>query len=133
MNLKPSFTQTRTCGSSNLVGKKKIGLMILNYRGYKTSLSHQDFSSQSMKKQRKIWESENDKSRKGSRSRSLSDLVLTVETPFLTPLDSPSYFTPPLTPRDSSYSENGFNPLFESSSDADFNRIRSSPPPNSSF
>ncbi|KAM7499256.1 hypothetical protein LguiA_023670 [Lonicera macranthoides] len=78
-------------------------------------------------------ESENDKSRKGSRSRSLSDLVLTVETPFLTPLDSPSYFTPPLTPRDSSYSENGFNPLFESSSDAEFNRIRSSPPPKFKF
>jgi hypothetical protein len=56
-----------------------------------------------------------------SRGRSLSDILLTIETPFLTPLDSPSHF---------SYSPNsGFNPLFETTSDAEFNRIKSSPPP----
>ncbi|KAK3037825.1 hypothetical protein RJ639_031866 [Escallonia herrerae] len=78
-------------------------------------------------------ESEDGKSRKGSRSRSLGDLVLSVETPFLTPVASPSFFTPPRTPTDSSYSQNGFNPLFESSTDAEFNRIKSSPPPKFKF
>lgn len=77
--------------------------------------------------------SRGDKSRKGSRTRSLSDLLLIVETPFLTPLASPSCFTPPLTPKDTSYGHSGFNPLFESSSDAEFNRIRSSPPPKFKF
>ncbi|KAA8539446.1 hypothetical protein F0562_026138 [Nyssa sinensis] len=80
--------------------------------------------------------SRGDKSGKGSRGRSLSDLLLTVETPFLTPLDSPSYFTPPLTPMDSSLSshtQHGFNHQFESSADAEFNRIRSSPPPKLEF
>ncbi|XAR72027.1 hypothetical protein NMG60_11018516 [Bertholletia excelsa] len=70
-----------------------------------------------------------------SRSRrSLNDLLLTIETPFLTPLASPQYFTPPLTPV---YSYNnykhGSNPLFESATDAEFNRMRSSPPPKFKF
>ena len=69
------------------------------------------------------------KSAKGSRSRSLSDL-LTVETPYLTPLASPPFFTPPLTP---SYNQIGFDHLFESSKDAEFNKIRSSPPPKFKF
>lgn len=73
------------------------------------------------------------KSRKGSRSRSLSDLLLTVETPYLTPLASPPFFTPPLTPLEFGYNQQGFNPLFESSADAEFNRIRSSPPPKFKF
>lgn len=76
--------------------------------------------------------SRGDKSRKGSRNRSLSDLILTVETPYLTPLASPPFFTPPLTPVDSC-NQHGFNPLFESASDAEFNRIRSSPPPKFKF
>lgn len=70
------------------------------------------------------------KSRKGSRSKSLSDLLLTVETPYLTPLASPSFFTPPLTPTNSGI---GFNPLFESSTDAEFSKIKSSPPPKFKF
>ncbi|CAK9136222.1 unnamed protein product [Ilex paraguariensis] len=75
-----------------------------------------------------------DKSRKGSRSRSLSDLALTVETPYLTPLASPPYFTPPLSPMESSsYNQQGFNPLFESSTNVEFNRIKSSPPPKFKF
>ncbi|KAI5659826.1 hypothetical protein M9H77_28619 [Catharanthus roseus] len=44
-------------------------------------------------------ESEDGKStRKGSRSKSLGDLFHILETPYLTPLASPPYFTPPLTP-----------------------------------
>lgn len=73
-----------------------------------------------------------DKNGKESKSRSLSDLLLAVETPYLTPLASPTFFTPPLTPADS-YKPHGFNPLFESASDAEFNKIRSSPPPKFKF
>ncbi|XP_023550428.1 uncharacterized protein LOC111808574 [Cucurbita pepo subsp. pepo] len=73
-----------------------------------------------------------DKNGKESKSRSLSDLLLAVETPYLTPLASPTLFTPPLTPADS-YKPHGFNPLFESVSDAEFNKIRSSPPPKFKF
>lgn len=78
------------------------------------------------------------KSRVGSRGRSLSDLLLTVETPYLTPLASPTFFTPPLTPlmdiSASNYSHQfEFNPLFESATDAEFNRLRSSPPPKFKF
>ncbi|XP_065870768.1 uncharacterized protein [Euphorbia lathyris] len=69
-----------------------------------------------------------------SRSRSLSDLLLNVvETPYLTPLASPPFFTPPLTPMDSSYTHKRFNHLFESEADAEFNKIRSSPPPKFKF
>ncbi|KAL5569107.1 hypothetical protein UlMin_025682 [Ulmus minor] len=83
-------------------------------------------------------ESEDGKSRvenrstKGSRSRSLSDLLITVETPYMTPSASPPFYTPPLTPSDS-LTQNGFNYLFESAADAEFNRIRSSPPPKFKF
>ncbi|XP_068668651.1 uncharacterized protein [Aristolochia californica] len=71
------------------------------------------------------------KSRKGSRSRSLSDLLLTMETPYLTPLSSPPYFTP-LTPLDRC-NPKGVNPLFESSTESDVRWIRSSPPPTFKF
>ncbi|CAL5365891.1 unnamed protein product [Camellia sinensis] len=76
------------------------------------------------------------KSRKGSRTRSLSEseVIFTVETPFLTPIASPPYFTPPLTPIESSYDHHGFMPPFESSSgDAEVNVVRSSPPPKLKF
>ncbi|OMO67731.1 hypothetical protein CCACVL1_20349 [Corchorus capsularis] len=73
-------------------------------------------------------ESEDGRSRKGSRTRSLSDLILTVDTPFRSPLASP----PPLNPLDS-YHRHGFNPLFESSTDAELNKLRSSPPPKFKF
>ncbi|KAG9444927.1 hypothetical protein H6P81_016267 [Aristolochia fimbriata] len=77
------------------------------------------------------------KSRKGSRSRSLSDLLLTMqqETPYLTPLSSPPFFTPPLTPSLDRYSHQGVNnPLFDSSSECDNVRwVRSSPPPTFKF
>lgn len=72
------------------------------------------------------------KSKIGSRGRSLSDILLSVETPFLTPLSSPPFLTPPLTPMDC-YRQNGFNPLFESSTESDLNRLMSSPPPKLKF
>lgn len=69
-------------------------------------------------------------SRKGSRTRSLShDLVFPVDgmgTPFLTPLSSPTVKI--LNPLDSFN-----NPLFESLSEAELNRLRSSPPPKFKF
>ncbi|XP_022884315.1 uncharacterized protein LOC111401018 [Olea europaea var. sylvestris] len=78
-----------------------------------------------------------DISRKQSRSKSLSDLFHNIaETPFLTPVTSPPYFTPPLTPSSSSDNHNQkgcFNPFHESESDAAFNKLRSSPPPNLKF
>ncbi|CAN1257575.1 hypothetical protein LINPERPRIM_LOCUS9638 [Linum perenne] len=60
-----------------------------------------------------------------SRGRSLSDLLLSLETPYLTPFTSPPFFTPPLTPTTDS---NG-----ETSKEAEFNKIRSSPPPRFKF
>ncbi|KAG8644472.1 uncharacterized protein LOC110627083 [Manihot esculenta] len=76
--------------------------------------------------------SRGDRSRRGSRTRSLSDLMLAVDTPFLTPLASPRLKSPPLNPLDS-YHRHGFNPLFESSMEAEINRLRSSPPPKFKF
>ncbi|KAF5470565.1 hypothetical protein F2P56_011069 [Juglans regia] len=73
-----------------------------------------------------------DRSRKGSRTRSLSELIMTVDTPFLTPLASPPVKAPPLNSLDS-YHHHGFNPLFESSAEAELNRLRSSPPPTFKF
>ncbi|KAJ8543789.1 hypothetical protein K7X08_025407 [Anisodus acutangulus] len=73
-------------------------------------------------------ESEDGKSRAGrsrtcSRNRSFSDLTLT-------PLSSP-----PVKGHQNidSYNCQGFNPLFESSTEAELNRIRSSPPPKFKF
>ncbi|XP_048234707.1 uncharacterized protein LOC125371012 [Ricinus communis] len=73
--------------------------------------------------------SRGDRSRKGSRTTSLSDLILAVDTPFLTPLASPRLQSSPL----GSYHHLGFNPLFESSVEAEINRFRSSPPPKFKF
>lgn len=78
-----------------------------------------------------------DRSRKGSRSRSLSDLFQVVETPYLTPIASPPYFTPPLTPvRTTSYYTSFFGSASEAAAVAEFNWLRSSsssPPPNFQF
>lgn len=79
-------------------------------------------------------ESEDGKSRKGSRTRSLSDLIGTLETPFWTPLASPPYFTPPLTPpMELGFNSHGFNPLFESSVGPEMRWVKSSPPPKFKF
>ncbi|XP_010534486.1 PREDICTED: uncharacterized protein LOC104810021 [Tarenaya hassleriana] len=78
---------------------------------------------------------------------SLGDLFLNMEsgaTPYLTPLASPSLFTPPLTPlRDSCHGDRnkirkeGLYTFLESSADAEFNKLvrssSSSSPSSSSF
>lgn len=76
-------------------------------------------------------ESEDRSTKRGSRGRSLSDVVFSVETPFFTPVASPPFLTPPITPRDSTYRP--FSPLFHTSTDAEFNRIWASPPPKFKF
>lgn len=85
-------------------------------------------------------ESDDGRSRggKNSKGKSLSDM-LADHTPYLTPLSSPPFFTPPLTPIDY-YSQQGFNPLFESfKADSDLSRMKSSssssssPPPKFKF
>ncbi|CAN0837222.1 hypothetical protein LINGRAHAP2_LOCUS1739 [Linum grandiflorum] len=76
-----------------------------------------------------------------SRGRSLSDLLLTVETPYLTPIaTSPLFFTPPLSPIDSNGGDidhhdqaGSFSHLLETCTEAEFNKIRSSPPPKFKF
>lgn len=78
-------------------------------------------------------ESENGRSRKNSRGGSLSDLLFPSETPYLTPLSSPPFFTPPLTPL-APYSHHRLNPLFEYSKNDDLSSIiSSSPPPKFKF
>lgn len=74
-------------------------------------------------------ESEGGRSRKGSRTRSLSDLIMAADTPLLSPMSSPPSKALPLD----SYSLHGFNPLFESSTDAELSRLQSSPPPKFKF
>ncbi|KZV25140.1 hypothetical protein F511_32579 [Dorcoceras hygrometricum] len=70
---------------------------------------------------------------KNSTSRaSLGDFIHILETPFLTPMASSPYFTPPLTPSNSCDQHN-FGPFFESKTDAAFNKLRSSPPPKFKF
>ncbi|GMH10699.1 hypothetical protein Nepgr_012540 [Nepenthes gracilis] len=73
-------------------------------------------------------------------SRRLSDLLKKIETPpYLTPMSSPPFFTPPLTPSMGLGSNSpfnlggGYNPFLESSTDAEFNKIKSSPPPAFKF
>ncbi|XP_070044254.1 uncharacterized protein [Nicotiana tomentosiformis] len=66
--------------------------------------------------------SRGDRSRTCSRTRSLSDLILT-------PLSSPPIKGHNLD----SYNCQGFNPLFESSTESELNRLRSSPPPKFKF
>ncbi|KAL1217776.1 hypothetical protein V5N11_009550 [Cardamine amara subsp. amara] len=77
-------------------------------------------------------ESEDGVSTKG---KSLNDLFLNMESgatpPYLTPRASPSMFTPPLTPllmESCNGRKEGISSFFESSTDAEFNRlVRSSP------
>ncbi|KAL9165056.1 hypothetical protein ABFS82_06G146300 [Erythranthe guttata] len=67
----------------------------------------------------------------------LNDLLQILETPYLTPIGSPHYFTPPITP--SSFSNTTYDnrlinsPFSESERDAAFNRLMSSPPPKFKF
>ena len=59
---------------------------------------------------------------KGGKSRKLSDVLLVPESPFLSPLSSPPLF----------YTL-GFNPLYDSTKEDNFNKMRSSPPPKFKF
>jgi len=77
--------------------------------------------------------SRGDRSRKGSRTRSLSDIMLTIDTPFLTPVASSPLKCPLALDPLHCYKHQGFNPLFESSAELDYNRFRSSPPPKFKF
>uniref|UniRef100_A0A2P2JUQ4 Uncharacterized protein MANES_11G131700 n=1 Tax=Rhizophora mucronata TaxID=61149 RepID=A0A2P2JUQ4_RHIMU len=79
------------------------------------------------------WKSRGDRSRKGSSARSLSDIMMTIDTPYLTPLASPRLKSPTFSNPLDSYHQHGFNPLFESSMEAELNRLRSSPPPKFKF
>ncbi|KAJ4903916.1 putative membrane lipoprotein [Raphanus sativus] len=79
-------------------------------------------------------ESEEGVSTKG---KSLNDLFLNMESgsspPYLTPRASPSLFTPPYTPLRESCNNGRKEGFFESSADAEFNRlVRSSPLSSSS-
>ncbi|KAE8669255.1 ubiquitin-conjugating enzyme E2 7 [Hibiscus syriacus] len=60
-------------------------------------------------------------------------VVFSVETPYLTPLASPPFLTPPLTPLEAACGP--FNPLFESSNGGDSDTLSSSssPPPKFRF
>ncbi|KAJ8765846.1 hypothetical protein K2173_020362 [Erythroxylum novogranatense] len=64
---------------------------------------------------------DDNKSAQGSRSS--SDLLITVETPYLTPLASPPFLTPPLTPMDCRYNQRGFNNSEASIMAGQFNKI----------
>ncbi|KAK8479029.1 hypothetical protein V6N13_144564 [Hibiscus sabdariffa] len=66
---------------------------------------------------------------KGSRRRNLNDVMLPIDTPFHSPLSSP----PLKSPLGSYYHPRGFNPLVESSTGAELNKLRSSPPPKFKF
>ena len=84
-------------------------------------------------------ESEDGKSRadKRSRTRSLSDLIMALETqtPYLSPVSSPpnnsnlKVISSNLVKNNNNYN----NPLFESSVEAEIYRLRSSPPPKFKF
>lgn len=68
-------------------------------------------------------ESEDGKSKVGRKK--LSDLMQNGDTPYMTPLSSPAFFTTP--------HKIGYNPLYESSSDLEFIKMKSSPPPKFKF
>ncbi|KAI3772359.1 hypothetical protein L6452_03543 [Arctium lappa] len=74
---------------------------------------------------------ESERSKKGSRTRSLSDVVDTLDTPFLSPLASPPLKLPQ-QPNLEAYNHHGLNPLFESN-ELGINKMRSSPPPTFKF
>ncbi|KAI3799244.1 hypothetical protein L1987_34536 [Smallanthus sonchifolius] len=74
---------------------------------------------------------ESEVSKRGSRTRSLSDILDTLDTPFLSPLASPPLKAPQQHNLED-YNQHGLNPLFESNEFA-INKMRSSPPPTFKF
>lgn len=75
---------------------------------------------------------ESEVSKRVSRSRSLSDIVDTLGTPFLSPLASPPLKVPQHNNLEA-YNHHGLNPLFESNEYSVFNKMKSSPPPSFKF
>ncbi|KAL1208484.1 hypothetical protein V5N11_007966 [Cardamine amara subsp. amara] len=107
----------------------------LGFEAELMKLHNQRFLFTIMEETKADLESDDGKSRLGSRSRtrSLSDLPNDCHTPGLTPLASPTTLkSSPLE----SYPHHGFNPLFESDGELEFNkffRSSSSPPPKFKF
>ncbi|CAH1434292.1 unnamed protein product [Lactuca virosa] len=69
---------------------------------------------------------ESERSRKGSRTRSLSDLLVHFDTPQASPSFKASQL---LNPESFQFHHHGFNPLY----DIDINKVGSSPPPTFKF
>lgn len=107
----------------------------LGFEAELMKLHNQRFLFTIMEETKADLESEDGKSRLGSRSRrrSLSDVLNDCTTPGFTPLASPTTLkSSPLE----SYPHHGFNPLFESDGELEFNkffRSSSSPPPKFKF
>ncbi|KAI3782342.1 hypothetical protein L2E82_12387 [Cichorium intybus] len=74
---------------------------------------------------------ESERSKMGSRTRSLGDILDTLDTPFLSPLASPPLKLPQELGFEA-YDHHGLNPLFESN-EAAINKVKSSPPPTFKF
>ncbi|CAH2069433.1 unnamed protein product [Thlaspi arvense] len=119
---------------------KHLGGGDLGFEAELMKLHNQRFLFTIMEETKADLESDDGKSRLGSRSRrrSLSDLLAGVNdcnTPGFTPLASPTTLksSSPLE----SYSHHGFNPLFESDGEHEFNKFfrssSSSPPPKFKF
>lgn len=74
---------------------------------------------------------ESERSKRGSRTRSLGDVLDTLDTPFLSPFASPPLKLPQQL-NSEAYNLHGLNPLFESNEVA-INIVKSSPPPSFKF
>ncbi|KAK4441099.1 hypothetical protein Salat_0444800 [Sesamum alatum] len=124
----PQEQQDMEMGSS-----KDLGLKGCNEEGVETELMRTHnlcgpprFLFTIKEESKEDLESDDGKSRKGSRTRSLSTDLFDHGTPFLSPLSSPSVKIP--------HSLDSYNnPLFESLSEAELGRFRSSPPPKFKF
>ncbi|KAL7586456.1 hypothetical protein Lser_V15G38406 [Lactuca serriola] len=74
---------------------------------------------------------ESERSKMGSRTRSLGEILDTLDTPFLSPVASPPLKLPQQLSLEA-YNHHGLNPLFESNEVA-MNKAKSSPPPTFKF
>lgn len=130
ISMNPDGTQDLELGLMKHLGGGDLG-----FEAELMKLHNQRFLFTIMEETKADLESEDGKSRLGSRSRtrSLSDLPIDCNTPGFTPLASPTTLkSSPLE----SYSHHGFNPLFESDGELEFNkfsRSSSSPPPKFKF
>ncbi|XP_071719753.1 uncharacterized protein [Rutidosis leptorrhynchoides] len=74
---------------------------------------------------------ESERSKRGSTRRSMSDILDTLDTPFMSPLASPAFRVPQHFNLEA-YNNNGVNHLFKSG-ELGYNMMRSSPPPTFKF